>query len=122
VTYFQTKEKYKFLVSKLIFKIILKMKVSLFFLVLFVFSFVNCWAIFEDSQNDGLHRIPVHRIKRFQPNLENARNQTVFNLRKYDFYNRKHGPKPIYIKQNNFINLVYVGEISIGTPGQRFLV
>jgi hypothetical protein len=94
------------------------MKVSLFFRVLLVFvlSFGNCWAILEDNENDGLHRIPVHRMKRFRPNL------TEFNLRKYNFNNRKHDPKPVGIKQYNFINNINVGEISIGTPKKSFLV
>jgi len=92
VTYFETKEKYKFFISKLIFEITLKMKVSLFFRVflVFVLSFGNCWTVFEDNQNDNLHRIPVRRMKRFRPNLENVENQTEFNLRKYNFNNRKH--------------------------------
>ncbi len=74
MTYFETKEKYKFLISKFIFKITLKMKASLFFRVLLVvvFSFGNCLAIFKDNQNDGFHRIPVHRMKSFRPNLGNV--------------------------------------------------
>jgi hypothetical protein len=46
--------------------------------------------VFEENQNDNLHRIPVRRMKRFRPNLENVENQTEFNLRKYNFNNRKH--------------------------------
>jgi hypothetical protein len=92
--------------------------VSLFFRVLlvFVFSFDNCWTISEDNENDGLHRIPIHRMKIFRPNL------TVSNLRKYNFNNRKNDRKPVGIKQNNFINSINFGEISIGTPKQKFLV
>ncbi len=128
MTYFKTKEKLvfkeTFFISKLIFKIALKMKVSLLFRVVlvFVFSFGNCWTVFEDNQNEGLHRIPVHRTKRFRPNLKNVGNGTEFNSRKYDFNNRKHAPKPVDIKQYNFINQEYTGEISIGTPEQSFLV
>ncbi len=113
MTYFETKGKYKFLILKLIFEITLKMKVSLFFRVLlvFVFSFGNSWAILEDNENDGLHRIPVHRMKRFGQNLT----ELHLNLRKYNFNNRKHDPKPVGIKQYNFINNINVGEISIGS-------
>jgi hypothetical protein len=94
------------------------MKVSLFFRVLLVivFSFGNCWTISDDNENDGLHRIPIHRMKIFRPNL------TEYYLRKFNFNNRKHDRKPMSIKQNNFINVINVGEISIGTPKQKFLV
>ncbi len=61
-------------------------------------------------------------MKRFRPILENVENQTEFNLRKYNFNNLKHDQKPIDIKQFNFINEYYAGEISIGTPEQSFLV
>ncbi len=128
MTYFKTKEKLvfkeTFFISKLIFKIALKMKVSLLFRVVlvFVFSFGNCWTVFEDNQNEGLHRIPVHRMKRFRPDLKNVGNETEFNSRKYVFNNRKHALKPVDIKQYNFINQEYAGEISIGTPKQSFLV
>jgi hypothetical protein len=100
------------------------MKVSLFFSVLlvFLFSFGNCWTVFEKNQNDGLHRIPAQRMERFRPNLENVGNQTEFNLREYNFNNRKHIPKPISIKLNNYVNDQCYGEIFIGTLKQSFLV
>jgi hypothetical protein len=42
------------------------MKRSLFFQVVlvFIFTYGNGRAMFEDNEGDGLHRIPMHRVKK----------------------------------------------------------
>jgi hypothetical protein len=96
------------------------MKSSLFFQVFLVFTvnYGNGRAVFEDNEGDGtlVHRIPVHRVKKVRSTLEQVqKDQAEFNLREHD-------SKPIDIKQHNFKNFAYYGEISIGTPKQMFQV
>jgi cathepsin D len=80
----------------------------------------NGWALLKDNQNDGLHRIPLHRMEKVRTNFEKVGNVTEFELRKYNWNWGQQNPEPIEL--TNYINFAYYGEICIGTPGQPFRV
>jgi hypothetical protein len=65
------------------------------------------------KQSLGLHRVPLHRS-------ENVRRNLGFVLAK-KYLNRKN-PKSIAEPLLNDMNIEYYGNISIGTPGQSFMV
>jgi len=91
-------------------------------LLTLVLNLGNSWVLFDNYENNGLVRVPLHRMQSVRRHLQEVGTPVKFALPHHHLKHYKYNLQPIPEPLSNYLDAQYYGDISIGTPGQPFKV